>query len=918
MKISFSQFMGEIPRIADQLLPENAAAVATNCRFLSGNLESWMNYVSTVGIVKAATINTIYLMDDQYWLHWRNAELGSGQISVDVARSPIADDERTIFTGTDVPRQTNITLAIDGDTPPGPYPINSYKLGVPAPDDTPLLTINSNSEEGEINLENIDADDGDTSGFTLSGDVPDMQVFEASDPIIDPPVGYNFFFGGPLAAANGETSIATYNVADISAVGITPGMEWRFHWQDSSGASASTLTVEVVWYDDTSTEIERATKGPVNPPNGVWTNRQLKDMVVPAGAAEMDIIYTFTNAGGGATDVYIAAATFTVANASVGYDGSSLSDWSVATAGGGSVAVDATFGYPAPSFKFTGAGSEFATIYRNFLLDTTTSYTLDFDILLDNDDSHFVLYLGATATGASQGLYITDERVAIASTSTWTSIASTTETLATGSWGSDKVHVSLTVEKTSNSEVTVNMLITDETLEATLFNGSRNMTISGGYLGFGHYGDQSNDDDFWVDNIIANFVYASSNPEESATFTQYVYTYVNGFGEEGPPSELSRLIQFPGDGSVTVATDTTTTPGSVEADYWIVAKRIYRAVTAGGTTSFLFVTEIPLATAEYTDSLDDDQLGEELETVDWDLPPEDGFSVIALPNGVTMMASGSELAPSVTNHSHAYPLAYRLKFASDIVAIAPIDTSVIVGTTTYPYLVVGSDPSQMSAAKFEQRQACVSKRSMVTIKNFGVVYASPDGLVAINATGSLTMLTEQFFTRKEWQAIQPETMIGLVHDDKYFGATDTGYAFMFDPHQGGNGWVQISANPICGFSDPVTDTLYYVQGGEIRAWDSHATDKLTFAWTSKILQLPRDADFTACQIKADDYTGLELRVYADGAAITWPDTGLNYRVVANEKEFVLPMYKYRYVQIKLNGTGVVKNVELAEDMEELT
>ena len=163
MKIDITNFEGEYPRIGEQVLALNAATVAQNTRLLSGNITAWNGLELETALSKVGTINTVYLMDDQYWLHWVTSELGAGQVSVDVAKMPRAQDttERTIFTGTDVPRVTNISLATTGMGTD--YPIDSFKLGVPAPANAPTLTVTSNdAAPNEIVIDNGDAEDGVT------------------------------------------------------------------------------------------------------------------------------------------------------------------------------------------------------------------------------------------------------------------------------------------------------------------------------------------------------------------------------------------------------------------------------------------------------------------------------------------------------------------------------------------------------------------------------------------------------------------------------------------------------------------------------------------------------------------------------------------------------------------------------------
>jgi hypothetical protein len=71
-------------------------------------------------------------------------------------------------------------------------------------------------------------------------------------------------------------------------------------------------------------------------------------------------------------------------------------------------------------------------------------------------------------------------------------------------------------------------------------------------------------------------------------------------------------------------------------------------------------------------------------------------------------------------------------------------------------------------SKLEKPQACVSKRSLAYLTDIGVVFASPDGLIAIAGNGKVANLTDSIFTRRQWQALRPETILGVAHDDVYY------------------------------------------------------------------------------------------------------------------------------------------------------
>jgi hypothetical protein len=275
------------------------------------------------------------------------------------------------------------------------------------------------------------------------------------------------------------------------------------------------------------------------------------------------------------------------------------------------------------------------------------------------------------------------------------------------------------------------------------------------------------------DNILVQASGAFDSP--TSTATSYVYTFVNDLGEESAPSFASATVLRPDGVSITVTTPTGV-PSSVSSEYGITTKRIYRAATGATGTVFLFVAEIPVGQADYVDSVPDTELGEPLESEDWDLPPDDLRGILALPNGVMVGFRRNQLCLSAQNRPHAWPVRNRLNTDTDIVGIGNIDTTVVIGTESFPYVASGNDPAAYSMAKFEVPQACVSKRSFAYLTGIGVVFASPDGLVAVSGVGQVRNLTETIFTREQWQALEPESIIGIAHDDVYhfYYGTDTG------------------------------------------------------------------------------------------------------------------------------------------------
>ncbi len=268
---------------------------------------------------------------------------------------------------------------------------------------------------------------------------------------------------------------------------------------------------------------------------------------------------------------------------------------------------------------------------------------------------------------------------------------------------------------------------------------------------------------------------ASATPSDAndLTTTSYVYTWLNELAEESAPSPASNLITFTQGDTITI-TGIDDPTGTQMADYGLNnvdlgTKRLYRAATsASGQTDYLYVQNISYGTTSTTDALTDSELGEVLETGGWALPPSDGFGIVASPNGFCVMASKNQIFPSAAIRPHAYPPDYALTTDFPIVGLGIIDTTIVVLTEANPYIIVGSDPSTLSMAKLELPYGCISSRSIASLKGFGIIYASANGLVSVNGVGGLNLIGSSFFTREQWQMLNPESIYGFTHDDRYF------------------------------------------------------------------------------------------------------------------------------------------------------
>jgi len=410
--------------------------------------------------------------------------------------------------------------------------------------------------------------------------------------------------------------------------------------------------------------------------------------------------------------------------------------------------------------------------------------------------------------------------------------------------------------------------------------------------------------------VAAPSVAKSGTGDGNIVSTAYVYTFVGTYGThalEGPPSPASPSIDIEGGETANLTAMAVAPPAGWTATL-LTNKRIYRAVTGTTGTQFFFVAQIALATATYDDPAGS-ALGEVLITTIWDPPPQDMHSVITLPNGIMAGLSKNELLLSVPFQPHAWPTDFRIAMEGAGVAIGAFGNQIIVGTESRPYRAVGTtDPNSTTLRRINLEQGCVSRRSMVSMGDLGVFYASADGLVHV--TTSEANIIEPWMDRIEWQKLKPESIHAYYWDQKYVGFYDTGTVqggFIFYPKDQAAGLTFLDSYASAGHYDPISDLLFLVFGAWVEVWSAHF-DPQTFTWKSKLHHEPQPVNNRFCQVIADTYANLTINIYGDGALVS------THTVINGDPFPVGDGAVHRQWEIELIGTDKVQNAAIGESV----
>jgi hypothetical protein len=401
----------------------------------------------------------------------------------------------------------------------------------------------------------------------------------------------------------------------------------------------------------------------------------------------------------------------------------------------------------------------------------------------------------------------------------------------------------------------------------------------------------------------------------------YIYTYITQFGnvqEESAPSPPANItgVNTTGD-SVTITGFSTPPTGN----YNFTHRRIYRSVIGATTATFLKVVDIPIATTTYVDTMTVAQLGTALQSLYYTPPPSTLQGIVSMPNGMLAGFTGNQIWFCEPYLPHAWPAIYMITTDFPIVGLGVFGNSLFVGTERNPYMVTGTTPTSMMQEKLSLVQPCVSKKS-ITSDQYGVLYASPNGLVSISP-GSQEVMSNGLYTREEWQPLNASTMIGAVYNNMYFGFYQTvaGDRKSIIILRGDNPpLATFDANAKAKFVEPVTGTMYILSAADnkIYSLDTNTASNTVFTWKSKKFIHNRPTTYSALQVHADYVymaatpgSYLTLNLYAEGQGV------LTINMTGDDPVRIPSVTRSYYWEIEVTGNVPVRRITVATSVDEL-
>lgn len=395
----------------------------------------------------------------------------------------------------------------------------------------------------------------------------------------------------------------------------------------------------------------------------------------------------------------------------------------------------------------------------------------------------------------------------------------------------------------------------------------------------------------------------------------YVVTFTAQLGSlimEGPSSDPSKMITV----TPTNAVQISNIPKVPSGNYPWHGRRLYRRIYSAGVTKYVLVAELGLDETIYLDSLDDAELpGDDLVSTYYDPPPEDLHSLNVLSNGLLFGASQNDVCLSEPYLPHAWNPFAKYPFPHEIEGVGISDNNIVVVTQKNPYLLTGTMPTAMSSIELHLEQGCIARRSIAS-GAFGCCYASPDGLVVISGGGS-GVVTEGMLTPEQWQALNPPSMITVVHENHViitFTRLDgTQGTLIFNPQMKDAGIRFDDQTFTAAYRDPLLDSVIIYDPdtpGRFLLWDRG--EKKNYTWRSRLTILPKPVNFTAFRIEADSYDNLTFRL------IIADQVKAEVRVTGPQEHRLPAGYTDRHVQIEMEGTDPVRSISIAEAPHELS
>lgn len=433
----------------------------------------------------------------------------------------------------------------------------------------------------------------------------------------------------------------------------------------------------------------------------------------------------------------------------------------------------------------------------------------------------------------------------------------------------------------------------------------------------------------WVDKLGGLKTLTPSASVRVVDTRYYVVAMVTDWGEESQPSPLTPMVEV-----AAVDTVTVTRPGLLTGETFaarnIVKWRLYRSNTGQSGAAWQLVKELDIATASFLDNVPSSELDSLQPQFTWLAPPyrqDSQFTgevkpvsgaapylrgMTGIDNGIMAGFIDNMVAFCEPYVPYAWPVAYQVKTEFPVVAIAGYESTVVAVTTGCPYVITGTHSASMTALKLDSFYSCASARTVVAVPG-AVLYAGQAGLCSVRG-GAVELVTQTYFTKEQWQAMNPAGMFAVEH---------VGVYYLFYSGTAGSGCLAISVEGgqfklgrcdlvgSAAWSDKFTDVLYVVNGTKVMQCFTEAARRVG-RWKSGISTLPQQTGLAWLKVYGDQTLAspVTIRWFADGE--------LRHEVqVSSLEPERLPPGKWLEHEIEVEGAARIDRVALASSTMEL-
>ena len=434
-------------------------------------------------------------------------------------------------------------------------------------------------------------------------------------------------------------------------------------------------------------------------------------------------------------------------------------------------------------------------------------------------------------------------------------------------------------------------------------------------------------------------IFAPNPPADStlarAVEVTFVYTYVNRYGEEGPPSLPSpRYVVDPDDTSIELEYRYPAHPDIIGFRlYASYDGAAYRFATPLGIAQS-FAEDVHTARVPYLSNTiapatpgtaftataffraRPSAVSFPLESQTWDAPPDGLVALIAIDNGMMVAASEHALHFCEPFQPHAWPTDYRWPLRGRLVRLARIDGGFVALTDRGCEFFTGSHPAALTGGARLFPHPLVDPGGVAEVEG-GVVYATHEGIAFVSAAGG-EIMTDGWIDRREWRerVTIGECRLGIFEGrvamlTRHPG-TSSPIGYLFNLRSGGVSEFETTEGALrLGFwTDPENGDLLSVPSGGAGLEVFGEGSPRGMTWRSGDVVVPRGASFNSILLEADAYP-VTVKII--------PDEGSEYEfdVASNAPRHMPPTGNARRLTAQVVSDKAVARLAIATDLASL-